>query len=151
MAQILRPAERLVLNIINYREENNVTFHTSSFWNKNRFIEVIQYLRRDVSRKGEDEDRRKYKVKFANMFAMEDINEADFPIRSALLRKTHGSNSARLGNHPSSHRPRPGDELTESLREPSEHARKATVTIDIRHSLTAKRRPAAPIALSKVL
>lgn len=74
-----KAGERLVLNIINYREEKNVTFHTSSFWNKNRFIEVIQYLRRDVSRKGEDEDRRKYKVKFANMFAMEDINEADFP------------------------------------------------------------------------
>ena len=44
--------ERLVLNSINYSKESNADFKTSSFWKKNRFIELIQYLRRLTSKKG---------------------------------------------------------------------------------------------------
>lgn len=36
--------ERLVLNTINYAKESTADFKTSSFWKKNRFIELMQYL-----------------------------------------------------------------------------------------------------------
>lgn len=36
--------ERLVLNIINYIEEADKTFETSSFWNKNKFLLLMFYL-----------------------------------------------------------------------------------------------------------
>ena len=36
--------ERLVLNIINYIEEVDKTFETSSFWNKNKFLILMFYL-----------------------------------------------------------------------------------------------------------
>ncbi|KFI91669.1 putative type II restriction enzyme Sau3AI [Bifidobacterium saguini DSM 23967] len=74
-----KAGERLVLNIINYKNEEKSTFTTSSFWNKNKYIEIIQYLRRDVSKKKETEDKLRYKVKYANLLALEDINEPDFP------------------------------------------------------------------------
>ena len=35
--------ERLVLNIIDYMTEVNKTFETSSFWNKNKLIELMHY------------------------------------------------------------------------------------------------------------
>ena len=36
--------KRLVLNTINYAKESTADFKTSSFWKKNRFIELMQYL-----------------------------------------------------------------------------------------------------------
>lgn len=36
--------ERLVLNIINFIEEADKTFETSSFWNKNKFLLLMFYL-----------------------------------------------------------------------------------------------------------
>lgn len=36
--------ERLVLNIINYMEEYKNTFYTSSFWNKNKTLQIFFYL-----------------------------------------------------------------------------------------------------------
>ncbi|WP_025724361.1 Sau3AI family type II restriction endonuclease [Acholeplasma granularum] len=36
--------ERLVLNIINYHEELNKTFYTSSFWSKNSILYIFFYL-----------------------------------------------------------------------------------------------------------
>ncbi|OZG61493.1 type II restriction endonuclease Sau3AI [Bifidobacterium lemurum] len=74
-----KAGERLVLNIINYRDEHNVSFEESSFWNKNRFLEVIHYLRRNITQKGLEEDRRKYQIKYANLFALDDLDEPDFP------------------------------------------------------------------------
>lgn len=74
-----RAGERLVLNIINYRNEQTSSFTTSSFWNKNKYLEIVQYLRRDISKKKEKEDRRRYKIKFANLLALEEIGEPDFP------------------------------------------------------------------------
>jgi len=40
----LSAKERLVLNIINYYEEINYTFHTSSFWTKNKNLLLMFYL-----------------------------------------------------------------------------------------------------------
>ena len=57
--------ERLVLNTINYAKESTANFKTSSFWKKNRFIELMQYLRRIASEKGQSEDKRKYKIEYA--------------------------------------------------------------------------------------
>lgn len=43
--------ERLVLNKINYQNEYGKSFEQSSFWHKNKLIELVQYYRRDVSHK----------------------------------------------------------------------------------------------------
>src|SRR5699024_78518 len=40
----LSAKERLVLNIINYMEEVNYTFETSSFWRKNNQLLIMFYL-----------------------------------------------------------------------------------------------------------
>ena len=79
-----RAGERLVLNIINYRNEQTSSFTTSSFWNKNKYLEIVQYLRRDISKKKEKEDRRRYKIKFANLLALEEIGEPDFPQKNLI-------------------------------------------------------------------
>ncbi|NMN02245.1 Sau3AI family type II restriction endonuclease [Bifidobacterium panos] len=79
-----KAGERLVLNIINYRNEEDVTFKESSFWKKNKFLEIVQYLRRDTSLKGQEEDKRLYKVEFANMLALEEFDEPDFPVDSLI-------------------------------------------------------------------
>lgn len=71
--------ERLVLNTINYRKESIASFETSSFWKKNKFIELVQYIRRDISQKGKIEDKRQYKIAFANLLAMDTFSEPDFP------------------------------------------------------------------------
>ena len=76
--------ERLVLNTINYAKESTADFRTSSFWKKNRFIELMQYLRRIASEKGQSEDKRKYKIKYAHLLAMDDFAEPNFPQNSLL-------------------------------------------------------------------
>lgn len=76
--------ERLVLNFINYAKESNADFKTSSFWKKNRFIELIQYLRRLTSKKGQRENKREYKIKYAHLLAMDDPAEPDFPQGSLI-------------------------------------------------------------------
>lgn len=42
--QSLVAKERLVLNIINYMDEADKTFKTSSFWHKNKFLLLMFYL-----------------------------------------------------------------------------------------------------------
>lgn len=76
--------ERLVLNTINYAKESTADFKTSSFWKKNRFIELMQYLRRIASEKGQSEDKRKYKIEYAHLLAMDDFAEPNFPQNSLL-------------------------------------------------------------------
>ncbi|MGE7929230.1 Sau3AI family type II restriction endonuclease [Lysinibacillus xylanilyticus] len=77
--------ERLVLNKINYRNEYGKTFEQSSFWNKNKLIELIQYYRRDFSDKkkisnGEMiEDKTKFKVTYANLLSMTELHDLDLP------------------------------------------------------------------------
>lgn len=48
----LSAKERLVLNIINYMEEYNYTFETSSFWSKNQRLLIMFYLwQKELDRK----------------------------------------------------------------------------------------------------
>ncbi|MFP3667765.1 Sau3AI family type II restriction endonuclease [Priestia sp. SIMBA_032] len=75
--------ERLVLNKINYQNEYGKRFEESSFWHKNKLIELIQYYRRDISHKkkissGEIiEDKTKFKVLYANLLSMTELQDFD--------------------------------------------------------------------------
>lgn len=77
--------ERLVLNKINYQKEYGKTFEESSFWHKNKLIELIQYYRRDVSHKkkissGEMlEDKTKFRVLYANLLSMTELQNFCLP------------------------------------------------------------------------
>lgn len=77
----LKAGERLVLNKINYQNEYGKTFEQSSFWHKNKLIELIQYYRRDVSHKkkissGEMiEDKTKFEVLYANLLSMTELQD----------------------------------------------------------------------------
>lgn len=77
--------ERLVLNKINYQNEYGKTFEESSFWHKNKLIELIQYYRRDVSHKkkissGEMlEDKTKFRVLYANLLSMTELQNFSLP------------------------------------------------------------------------
>lgn len=77
--------ERLVLNKINYRNEYGKSFEESSFWHKNKLIELIQYYRRDVSEKkkissGEIiEDKTKFQVLYANLLSLTELKDFDLP------------------------------------------------------------------------
>ncbi|WP_139325617.1 Sau3AI family type II restriction endonuclease [Paenibacillus sp. FSL R5-0490] len=77
--------ERLVLNKINYQNEYGKSFEQSSFWKKNKLIELIQYYRRDVSHKkkissGEKiEDKTKYRVSYANLLSMTELKNFELP------------------------------------------------------------------------
>ncbi|TVX82916.1 restriction endonuclease [Peribacillus simplex] len=77
--------ERLVLNKINYQNEYGKTFEQSSFWHKNKLIELIQYYRRDVSHKkkfssGEMiEDKTKFRVSYANLLSMTELQDFGIP------------------------------------------------------------------------
>ncbi|UXH46437.1 Sau3AI family type II restriction endonuclease [Rossellomorea vietnamensis] len=77
--------ERLVLNKINYQNEFGKSFEQSSFWHKNKLIELIQYYRRDVADKkkissGEMiEDKTKFRVSYANLLTMTELKEFDLP------------------------------------------------------------------------
>lgn len=77
--------ERLVLNKINYQNEYGKTFEQSSFWLKNKLIELIQYYRRDVSHKkkissGEMiEDKTKFEVLYANLLSMTELQDFELP------------------------------------------------------------------------
>ncbi|MGM0901826.1 MAG: Sau3AI family type II restriction endonuclease [Bacillota bacterium] len=77
--------ERLVLNKINYQNEYGKTFEQSSFWHKNKLIELIQYYRRDVSHKkkissGEMiEDKTKFRVLYANLLSMKELKDFGLP------------------------------------------------------------------------
>ncbi|WP_342441517.1 Sau3AI family type II restriction endonuclease [Lysinibacillus sp. FSL K6-0075] len=77
--------ERLVLNKINYQNEYGKTFEQSSFWHKNKLIELIQYYRRDVSYKekisiGEMiEDKTKFEVLYANLLSMTELQDFGLP------------------------------------------------------------------------
>ncbi|RST77277.1 restriction endonuclease [Siminovitchia acidinfaciens] len=84
-AKKLIAGERLVLNKINYQNEYGKSFEQSSFWHKNKLIELIQYYRRDVSHKkkissGEMiEDKTKFKVAYANLLSMTELKDFDLP------------------------------------------------------------------------
>jgi DNA mismatch repair protein MutH len=54
--------ERLVLNIINYMNEPNNTFETSSFWKKNKLILLVFYLFE------EELDRHEFRIIHAQLF-----------------------------------------------------------------------------------
>ncbi|NHC43270.1 restriction endonuclease [Bacillus sp. MM2020_1] len=77
--------ERLVLNKINYQNEYGKSFEQSSFWHKNKLIELIQYYRRDVSHKekissGEMiEDKTKFRVLYANLLSMTELKDFGLP------------------------------------------------------------------------
>ncbi|EEL06152.1 Restriction endonuclease [Bacillus cereus BDRD-ST196] len=77
--------ERLVLNKINYQNEYGKSFEQSSFWHKNKLIELVQYYRRDVSHKkkissGElIEDKTKFKVLYANLLSMSELKDFCLP------------------------------------------------------------------------
>lgn len=77
--------ERLVLNRINYQSEYGKTFEQSSFWHKNKIIELIQYYRRDVSHKkkissGEmNEDKTKFRILYANLLSMTELKDFSLP------------------------------------------------------------------------
>lgn len=77
--------ERLVLNKINYQNEYGKSFEQSSFWHKNKLIELIQYYRRDVSHKkkissGEMiEDKTKFQVLYANLLSMTELIDFSLP------------------------------------------------------------------------
>ncbi|QOV10953.1 Sau3AI family type II restriction endonuclease [Viridibacillus arvi] len=77
--------ERLVLNKINYQNEYGKSFEQSSFWHKNKLIELIQYYRRDVSNKkkissGEMiEDKTKFRVLYANLLSMTELKDFGLP------------------------------------------------------------------------
>lgn len=77
--------ERLVLNKISYQNEYGKTFEQSSFWHKNKLIELIQYYRRDVSHKkkisnGEMfEDKTKFRVLYANLLSMTRLQDFGLP------------------------------------------------------------------------
>lgn len=77
--------ERLVLNKINYKDEYGKSFEQSSFWHKNKLIELIQYYRRDVLHKkkissGEIiEDKVNFQVLYANLLSMTKLKSFDLP------------------------------------------------------------------------
>ncbi|MCP1157010.1 Sau3AI family type II restriction endonuclease [Bacillus infantis] len=77
--------ERLVLNKINYQNEYGKSFEESSFWHKNKLIELIQYYRRDLSDKGKIssgemiEDKTKFKVLYANLLSMHELKDFSLP------------------------------------------------------------------------
>lgn len=77
--------ERLVLNKINYRNEYKKTFEQSSFWNKNKVIELIQYYRRDTKDKikfgsGEKlEDKTKFEILYANLITFTCLEDFNLP------------------------------------------------------------------------
>lgn len=77
--------ERLVLNKINYQNEYGKSFEQSSFWHKNKLIELVQYYRRDVSHKkkistGEmNEDKTKFQVLYANLLSMTNLEDFNLP------------------------------------------------------------------------
>ncbi|WP_419959483.1 Sau3AI family type II restriction endonuclease [Psychrobacillus sp. BM2] len=77
--------ERLVLNKINYQNEYGKSFEQSSFWHKNKLIELIQYYRRDVSHKkkissGEMiEDKTKFRILYANLLSMIELKDFGLP------------------------------------------------------------------------
>lgn len=63
--------ERLVLNIINYKEVYKEKFETSTFWNKNKLILLVLYLY------DKDVNKLDYKFKFVDLFQ---IPEEDLKI-----------------------------------------------------------------------
>lgn len=73
--------ERLVLNMINYQNEYGKTFEQSSFWHKNKLIELIQYYRRDVSHKKKIsngqiiEDKTQFQVLYANLLSLTELKD----------------------------------------------------------------------------
>lgn len=74
--------ERLVLNKINYKEEYQKKFEESSFWHKNKLIELIQYYRRDVKdKKNKDiiEDKREYRISYATLLSLTDLKDFSLP------------------------------------------------------------------------
>ncbi|MBM7687508.1 restriction endonuclease [Enterococcus ureilyticus] len=77
--------ERLVLNKINYRNEYQKSFEESSFWHKNKLIELIQYYRRDtkdkkkISDKELIEDKKKFKIAFATLLSMVKLDDFALP------------------------------------------------------------------------
>lgn len=82
--------ERLVLNKINYISEYGKTFEQSSFWKKNKLIELIQYYRRDVSDKKKIssgkliEDKTNFKVLYANLLSMTALKDFDLPKNTVI-------------------------------------------------------------------
>jgi DNA mismatch repair protein MutH len=77
--------ERLVLNKINYQNEYGKSFEQSSFWHKNKLIELIQYYRRDVLHKKKIssglmiEDKTKFRVAYANLLSMTELKDFGLP------------------------------------------------------------------------
>lgn len=82
--------ERLVLNKINYKNEYQKSFEESSFWYKNKVIELIQYYRRDtgdkkkISSKELIEDKRNFKIAFATLLSMIELKDFDLPRDTVL-------------------------------------------------------------------
>ena len=59
-------------------------FKTSSFWKKNRFIELMQYLRRIASEKRAVlKDKRKYKIEYAHLLAMDVFCRTQFSAKQS--------------------------------------------------------------------
>lgn len=83
--------ERLVLNKINYRKEYGKTFEQSSFWQKNKLIELIQYYRRNVSDKKKIssgkiiEDKKEFKVLYANLLTMSELKDSNIPNNNVIV------------------------------------------------------------------
>lgn len=77
--------ERLVLNKINYQNEYGKSFEQSSFWHKNKLIELIQYYRRDVIDKKKIssgnliEDKTQYRILYANLLSMTELKDFGLP------------------------------------------------------------------------
>lgn len=82
--------ERLVLNKINYKNEYQKSFEESSFWHKNKVIELIQYYRRDTSDKKKFsskelvEDKKKFKIAYATLLSMIELNDFNLPKDTVL-------------------------------------------------------------------
>lgn len=77
--------ERLVLNKINYKNEFNKSFEESSFWHKNKLIELVQYYRRNtqdkkrISSKELLEDKSNFKISYATLLSMGKLDNFDLP------------------------------------------------------------------------
>ncbi|EAF7729632.1 restriction endonuclease, partial [Listeria monocytogenes] len=82
--------ERLVLNKIHYKNEYKKSFEESSFWHKNKVIELIQYYRRDTSdkkkfsRKELIEDKKQFKIAYATLLSMVDLTDFNLPKDTVL-------------------------------------------------------------------
>ncbi|EAE9812402.1 restriction endonuclease, partial [Listeria monocytogenes] len=82
--------ERLVLNKIHYKNEYKKSFEESSFWHKNKVIELIQYYRRDTSDKKKFsskeliEDKKQFKIAYATLLSMVDLTDFNLPKDTVL-------------------------------------------------------------------